>query len=138
MVAPVGRNKKNNHIHTRASEHFTFAAGKLFTLQRNASRRLPSALHIPYPPLSKKAGYFAAPLVRHSLVRRRIVAALIVDFSSFALNEFLFFLPRFFEKLYEFRPDFRIGYFVTCGVMIDKISPVVSCHPNLTFFRDTA
>ena len=101
------------HIHTRASEHFTFC------------RR--QTLHI-------------AQAMLHAGISLLFTstAVLIVDFSSFALNEFLFFLPRFFKKLYEFRPDFRIGYFVTGGVMIDKISPVVSSHPNLTFFRNTA
>ena len=94
-------------------------------------------------PFSRKAEYFAAPLVRHSLVRhslvrRRIVAALIVVFSSFALNEFLFFLPRFFEKLYEFRPDFRIGHFIPGRIYIDKPSHVTSRYTKDIFFRDTA
>ena len=56
---------KNNHIHTRASERFTFAEGKLFTLQRNASRRHQPALHIPSPSFFKKSGVLAICLSRY-------------------------------------------------------------------------
>ena len=94
----VAKRKIIYHIHTRASERFTFA-------------------------------------VRRTL---QIVAALIVDFSSFALNEFLFFLPCFFENFNKFRPDFRISHFIPGRIYIDKPSHVTSRYTKNIFFRDTA
>ena len=63
----VAKRKIIYHIHTRASECFTFAKGEHFTLRSNSSRRMKSVSSHPLPlPFSKKAEYFAAPLSRRA------------------------------------------------------------------------
>ena len=97
------------------------------------------SLHIHHPtPFQKKRG-IAAPLSRQKLAeRRRIVKILIVTFSFCPSYEFLFFLPCFFEKFNEFRPDFRISHFIPGRIYIDKPSHVTSRYTKNIFFRNTA